>query len=449
LLQWSQQHGIVWNDGYMEIHDFEHGGRGVRARCNIPAGTMLVSVPEPMLMHINSTLSIDTTKRMTNVQRLVFQLIVERLLGDRSRWYRYLVSIPERYDTSSMYTDNEIDNLQYSYYMDEAKRHKKEMMVSYDQFKCKQLDDHYNINEIREGLADFGLFKWAWGVIQTRTYYFNNISGSQTAAANKKTVALSDEASAHDNACLVPMADLFNHSSTVSTRASYNSAQRCYQVFTETSFNQGDQVLISYGNHSNSTLLHFYGFIIDDNPQDSIIIPSDQALPLPSSTSNIKPLTTKEQRELDRLTERKEQLLSMNGLSMQGYDWLLPFTWNYLAVLRVYFMSKSEMDEEKHLNLFYNDEPISEKNDHLVGSFLLELCNNHLAKLRTSSNNDGDDNNAQDVRPQIQQQNSLLLDNARRLWTNARSFTNDHLIKLSTRPTSKMTKSKKSQAAKA
>ena len=38
------------------------------------------------------------------------------------------------------------------------------------------------------------------------------------------------------------------------------------------SFQEGEQVFISYGNQSNDRLLQFYGFVEEDNPNDTFVV---------------------------------------------------------------------------------------------------------------------------------------------------------------------------------
>jgi hypothetical protein len=68
---------------------------------------------------------------------------------------------------------------------------------------------------------------------------------------------------------LNPFADYFNHASHGCTVTFDNSG---YIISTEVSITRGEEVYISYGNHSNDFLLAEYGFIMDDNEWDEITL---------------------------------------------------------------------------------------------------------------------------------------------------------------------------------
>eukprot|EP01133_Synstelium_polycarpum_P016925 gene16925-20132_t len=309
MLQWAIDNGVVWDNSLLEVHDFGEsgGGRGVRATRDIDKGYMLVQVPEYLLIHADSKFSIDPSfvnfkeilTRLDAKQRICLHLVYERWLDTKSRWAGYQQEIPQSYDTTTMYSDEEIGDLRYQVYIDDAVRLRKEMTTSYEAYRsaieCLEGDQ----DDLKRVLLDLTSFKWAWGTIQTRTYYFDGAAES------------TDK---NNNACLVPLADLFNHSSLVDTRTEFDRQSLVYRVFTETPFAKGDQVCISYGKHSSATLLHYYGFIIPGNPLDSILIPDVDAMP----TSFPSPPASESTKDTQRQLEKKEQILQANGLAKQG-----------------------------------------------------------------------------------------------------------------------------------
>ncbi|GAB5360305.1 hypothetical protein AAMO2058_000616100 [Amorphochlora amoebiformis] len=90
--------------------------------------------------------------------------------------------------------------------------------------------------------VDFELFQWAASVICTRGYH-NGSNGPY----------------------LLPLIDQFNHSSTVN----HTKLNVCNGVFfhiANIDIKKGEQIYTSYGDFSNSQLLHTYGFVEEDNP---------------------------------------------------------------------------------------------------------------------------------------------------------------------------------------
>ena len=74
---------------------------------------------------------------------------------------------------------------------------------------------------------------------------------------------------------LNPFADYFNHSSQGCT---VTFTDLGYTITTHKAIKKGEEVYISYGNHSNDFLLAEYGFIMDDNQWDEITL-DDYILP--------------------------------------------------------------------------------------------------------------------------------------------------------------------------
>lgn len=67
---------------------------------------------------------------------------------------------------------------------------------------------------------------------------------------------------------LNPFADYFNHSSPPTCTATYSSAG--FEIGAVRSAKKGEEVYISYGAHSNDFLLTEYGFVMDENENDSV-----------------------------------------------------------------------------------------------------------------------------------------------------------------------------------
>lgn len=67
---------------------------------------------------------------------------------------------------------------------------------------------------------------------------------------------------------MAPMVDMMNHSCEVKSDLSYDFFRDDYIVVSSGDVEKGDQVMMNYGNQSNDTLLQFYGFVEEDNPND-------------------------------------------------------------------------------------------------------------------------------------------------------------------------------------
>jgi hypothetical protein len=71
-----------------------------------------------------------------------------------------------------------------------------------------------------------------------------------------------------DRLALLPVADMFNHADVPGCTVAFSAES--YTVTARQSYQEGDEVHISYGEHSNDFLLAEYGFIMDGNQWDSV-----------------------------------------------------------------------------------------------------------------------------------------------------------------------------------
>jgi hypothetical protein len=111
-------------------------------------------------------------------------------------------------------------------------------------------------------------YLYAWLLVNTRTFYF----------VTPKTERLCND----DRMVLQPVADLFNHADT-GCAVVFDMVS--FTVRADRAYDQGEEVHISYGRHSNDFLLVEYGFILDQNRWDEICL--DDAI-LPRLTSSQK-----------------------------------------------------------------------------------------------------------------------------------------------------------------
>ncbi|GLD92931.1 hypothetical protein PINS_up001523 [Pythium insidiosum] len=71
---------------------------------------------------------------------------------------------------------------------------------------------------------------------------------------------------------LIPFFDWFNHTHMGDECGHEYDPQRGFVVFTTRDYEAGEQLCISYGQHSNTRLLRNYGFTIPSNPNDTVAL---------------------------------------------------------------------------------------------------------------------------------------------------------------------------------
>lgn len=107
-----------------------------------------------------------------------------------------------------------------------------------------------------------GEYLYAWFVINTRTFYY----------ATAQTEAYPPD----DRLALLPVADLFNHAAC-GCRVSF-IPDGPFSICTDRAYRAGEEVYISYGDHSNDFLLAEYGFVLEENRWDRVSL-QDLLLP--------------------------------------------------------------------------------------------------------------------------------------------------------------------------
>ncbi|KAI0162022.1 SET domain-containing protein [Xylariaceae sp. FL1272] len=102
-------------------------------------------------------------------------------------------------------------------------------------------------------------FRYHWLLVNSRTFYYMD-------AALKRRPNLTTD----DHLSLQPVADLFNHTDEGGCHVAY--ASDGYSFRATVPFKKGDEVKICYGRHSNDFLLIEYGFTMDENAWDEVVL---------------------------------------------------------------------------------------------------------------------------------------------------------------------------------
>jgi hypothetical protein len=168
---------------------------------------------------------------------LTLFLLDERDKDRQSRWYPYIRLLPETFSTPLFHKDNYLEYTS-AFYLTQTMR--------------QSMSDVYDL----VGSTKFSLenFLWAYTVVVSRAFTLNDWGTT-----------------------LIPLADLANHV-TLSNEANLCSAgidqttDRFILNTTNKSIVNGDELSIKYNDLANWQLLLYYGFAIENNPFDSILV---------------------------------------------------------------------------------------------------------------------------------------------------------------------------------
>jgi hypothetical protein len=167
--------------------------------------------------------------------------------------------------------------------------------------------------------------------------------------------------------------DFFNHINETSCAAGFNPKSQCYELRTDQDWEQGAQVFIKYGSHSNSTLLTHYGFTISDNLYDSILLDLNlEALISESGSMAEAKLAKLHQYGLIGVST-SSQSKTKHELNLDGIGW------NTMVAIKT-LLIKTEVELANWDNLL-EDMPLSDGNEKDYRTFLLDHYGRCLAEI--------------------------------------------------------------------
>ncbi|RMZ81240.1 hypothetical protein DV737_g2549, partial [Chaetothyriales sp. CBS 132003] len=105
-------------------------------------------------------------------------------------------------------------------------------------------------------------FVHMWSCVNSRSFYY--LAPGRRAAPSDSSEAMA----------LAPGMDLFNHADSRHSGVRVHFSKDGYQVTAERNYDVGEEVLLSYGVHTNDVLWTEYGFLLDGNADDAVQIDS-------------------------------------------------------------------------------------------------------------------------------------------------------------------------------
>lgn len=224
--------------------------------------------------------------------KMTMLILYEKSRGKSSPVWGYIEQLPTTIDTPVRWTDAEIRELQYKPLEDDIVLQRDQWQKYHQQFVAAAGPD---------APKDYESFLWALENVRSRSFSgpyagapLNDrlkaagiIAGLGSAyvvwshvpltqALNGAIAALifnliydillSQKLKWH---AMCPVIDTLNHNSLVTSDIEFEYFKDCFTASVSSqAFQPGEQVFISYGVQSNSSLLQYYGFVEDNNPND-------------------------------------------------------------------------------------------------------------------------------------------------------------------------------------
>jgi hypothetical protein len=241
LSRWLVTHGGKV-DG-LHFKQISENHRGVCADRDLCVGEELLVVPPGAFISKETALGSRTgsvlgaSDRDFSIHTLIAVFLLEEKKKQRSSyWFRYISIIPEDYThMPQMMNKKQRKFLRGSMCMEMVNRRNMYIMYEYNNIKQVLPDFPFSLRE----------FQWARMAVLSRV--FGIIIGTQKAT------------------CLVPIADMLNHSAKPSTRWTYNNKKKAFTLTVIEPVRQGGEVFDTYGAKPASDLLVNYGFCTEDS----------------------------------------------------------------------------------------------------------------------------------------------------------------------------------------
>ncbi|KAL6501891.1 hypothetical protein OROGR_027024 [Orobanche gracilis] len=178
-----------------------------------------------------------------NVSKVAVLILHEKKLGKNSEWAPYISSLPEDLHSTIFWSDEELEMIRPSALYEETFRQKAQIEKD---FLAVKLALHHFPHQFWD--VTLQEFSYAYGLVTSRAWESSR------------------------GVSMIPFADFLNHDGTSEAYILNDETKRHSEVIADCDFAPGDEVMIKYGNFSNSTLLLDFGFTLCSNSYDQVQI---------------------------------------------------------------------------------------------------------------------------------------------------------------------------------
>jgi len=287
---------------------------------------------------------IFSEKRLNPTVIMALHLMNEKQ-NATSAWKPWLDVLPSTFETPIYWSEADLEEMKGSTLLSVVQKRQDTIVTDH-----KALFE--SLNKDYPGTFDMakytvGEFKWALSTVWSRAFVFN---------VEKQLVPV-----------IVPFADMFSHAN-VESEFSLEEEAGAFRIKAGQDYKAGEPVYISLGQKPNSQLLLNYGFVLDQNPYDTVMI---------NMFLN----------EDDPFYDIKSKMLKARGQPAETLYYLggsdLPA--DFLRALRVQLMKPSELDSYAKV---FDNKRVSLENELDVYRQVVAACDTLLKQYPTSAVND-------------------------------------------------------------
>ncbi|XP_004145844.1 protein SET DOMAIN GROUP 40 isoform X4 [Cucumis sativus] len=299
LLRWAADHGISDSVDQPTSHSClghslcvsffpDTGGRGLAAVRQLKKGELVLRAPKSILLTTQS-LSLEDEKldmalkrypSLSSTQKLTFCLLYEISKGPSSWWFPYLKHLPQSYDILATFGEFEKQALQVDYAIWATEKAALKSRTDW-----RGVEGLMQESNIKSQLQTFKAWLWASATISSRTLYvpwdeagclcpvgdlFNYAAPEGESFNAVDVLSFPSHASLNDE---LELLEEQRDSQWALTDGGFEENASAYCFYARESYRKGEQVLLSYGTYTNLELLEYYGFLLQENPNDKVFIP--------------------------------------------------------------------------------------------------------------------------------------------------------------------------------
>lgn len=260
----------IANNAKLNLVDIKKGdfGYGFFAKEDIPINTSFAILPNELILTQSWASSTNIGKLIINEYKTnidnydeeemylisLFGVMIDGRFNSSNKFHIYLNSIPKEYTDLYWWNDNEIELLNGSHLYKAGKNKKTHYKKVFDKIFPNLIKNYPDI--FISTNYTFSNFIWAL------SSYFSRGFPEKVFDDNSKYPT---------RGCLLPLLDLTNHK--FNTPILWFHDNKTISFITKSIVKKDEEVFNNYGPKSNSEFLIGYGFTIENNLEDSFIIP--------------------------------------------------------------------------------------------------------------------------------------------------------------------------------
>lgn len=320
--------------------------RGMIATVDIAADDSVLDVPFTMMMTLNTAQNgplqpVVNTKQLTPTNIMALHLLNEKFNAS-SNFLPWIQMLPDTFETPMFWSDEELQDLMGSTVYSVTKKRKQTLTADYNNIFGVLFDEFPALFDKASYTLD--AYKWAVSTVWARSFVFN-IDGSQVPV-------------------IVPFADMFEHGN-VASKFSLDEETKAFRITVGAAVKKGERVHVSLGEKPNSQLLTSYGFVLDQNEYDTVMISM--------FLNNDDPFYDVKAKILTGRGQPPDRLYYLNLQALPA---------DFMRALRLQLLKPSQLDDYGKV---FDDKPIGLENELDVYRQLVSACDQLLRSYPTTA----------------------------------------------------------------